>query len=310
VLGVKTDGTGTSAADAVEQITSELAKCTKDATESCLDVPNKTQECLEQQDEEDEEDSDDEDDDNGNELAEELEKSTKTVTALTAKVETFEADLATRTTELQTSQTTVATLTDSAINNDQTDVLTTVRSELDEVKRQLRVKSSELVEALRKVAISESKSVNSTANNALATQPGTSSPSTASSSRHVPSVMMNVAERSKLSSFKLPSNLEHFSPGGIQSFSDWIFRIEIQMSSYNVPEEEKISALTPYLEKYPFELAKEYLEDPTKRGNFKVFKERIIAHYTRDDEQLTIRIRWLQLKHATSKNFEMYIEDF
>jgi len=157
VLGVKTDGTGTSAADAVEQITSELAKCTKDATESCLDVPKKTQECLEQQDEEDGEESDDEDDDNGNELAEELEKSTKTITALTAKVETLEADLATRTTELQTSQTTVATLTD-----DQTGVLTTVRSELDEVKRQLKFKSSELVEALRKEAISESKSANTT----------------------------------------------------------------------------------------------------------------------------------------------------
>jgi len=55
------------------------------------------------------------------------------------------------------------------------------------------------------------------------------------------------------------------------------------MSSYNVPEEEKISALTPYLENYPFKLAKEYLEDPAKRGNFKGIKERIIAHYTRDD---------------------------
>ncbi len=227
-----------------------------------------------------------------------------------AKVETLEADLATRTTELQTAKTTVATLTETVTNNDQTGVLTTVSSELDDVKRQLKAKSADLVAALRKVAIAESRSANSMANNALATQPGTSSPSTASSSRHVPSVMTNVAERSKLSSFKLPSNLEHFSPGGKQSFADWIFRIEIQMSSYNVPEEEKISALTPYLEKYPFELAKEYLEDPAKRGNFKGFKERIIAHYTRDDEQLTIRIRWLQLKHATSENFEMYIEDF
>jgi len=69
VLGVKTDGTGTSAADAVEQITSELAKRTKDATESCLVVPSKTQACIEKQGDEDEESVDD-DDDNENELDE------------------------------------------------------------------------------------------------------------------------------------------------------------------------------------------------------------------------------------------------
>jgi len=224
VLGVKADGTGTSSADAVEKITSELARCTKDATESCFDVPSKTQECLEKQDDEDEEsdDDDDDDDDNEKELAEELEKSTKTVTALTTKVGALEADLALRTTELQNAQTTVATLTEAATNNDQTGVLTTVSSELDDVKRQLRDKSADLVEALKKVAIAESRSANSTALNALASEPGMSSSPSTASSRNVPSVTTNVGERSKLSSFKLPSNLEHFSPGGKQSFADWI----------------------------------------------------------------------------------------
>ena len=136
--------------------------CTKDATESCLAIPEKkTQECLEKQYDEDEA-SDDDEDDNEKELAEELEKSTMTVTALTTKVGALEADLATRTTELQNAQTTVATLTEAATNNDQTGVLTTVSSELDDVKRQLRDKSADLVEVLKKVAIAESRSANST----------------------------------------------------------------------------------------------------------------------------------------------------
>ena len=108
--------------------------------------------------------------------------------------------------------------------------------------------------------------------------------------------------------YKLDSNTPIFGDKKLDTIDEWIFAVNNSMFAANIPEEIKLSVVTPYLRGLPLQLLKKYQQDNGVDADWYEFCAFLAEQFKPRDWQTKLRLQLRDLKQ--NESFESYLLKF